>query len=293
MAGVALTLVRLGHEGDRHPLLGGDLLGPVLVDRVVVAGGERLGEPEGDLVLPEVALALGRLDVHPRALHAESDPAQQGLDAGAAEQRVVDVVLVGGREVAVGLGPGALVAVVVDHELQLGADVRRPAALGEAGELPAQDLAGGGGDVGAVLPEQVGHQHDRALLPGHPAQGGQVGLHHEVAVAALPGRHAVAVDGVHVDVHREEVVAPLGRVVQHLLQEVPRGQPLALEASLHVGDGQKHGVHPPGGHLVTQLVDGEHGASLPQKSGNRPLEACKHQRRSRVNGSGHLSRRMD
>ena len=39
VARVALALVVLGHEGDRHALQGGDLLGAVLVDRVVVAGG--------------------------------------------------------------------------------------------------------------------------------------------------------------------------------------------------------------------------------------------------------------
>ncbi len=38
VARVALALVELGHEGDRHALLGGDLLGAVLVDRVLVGG---------------------------------------------------------------------------------------------------------------------------------------------------------------------------------------------------------------------------------------------------------------
>ena len=45
----------------------GDLLGPGLVDGVVVAALSRgVGVPEGDLVLAQVALALGRLDVHAR-----------------------------------------------------------------------------------------------------------------------------------------------------------------------------------------------------------------------------------
>ena len=38
---------------------------------------------------------------------------------------------------------------------------------------------------------------------------------HEVAVAALPARHRVAVDGVHVDVDGEQVVAALGAVADH------------------------------------------------------------------------------
>ena len=44
----------------------GDLLGGGLVDGVVVGGGQHLVVEEADLVLAEVALALGRLDVHAR-----------------------------------------------------------------------------------------------------------------------------------------------------------------------------------------------------------------------------------
>ena len=41
VARVALALVELRHEGDRHALLGGDLLRAVLVDRVVVGRAQR------------------------------------------------------------------------------------------------------------------------------------------------------------------------------------------------------------------------------------------------------------
>jgi hypothetical protein len=77
-----------------------------------------------------------------------------------------------------------------------------------------------------------------AGVPGDPAQRVEVGPHDEVAVAALPRGHGVAVDGVHVDVDREQVVAALGAVLHHLVEEVRGGQPLALEPTLHVGDGQ-------------------------------------------------------
>ena len=115
-------------------------------------------------------------------------------------------------------------------------------ALGEPGELAAQDLARRGDDLGAVAPLDVGEQHDRALLPRDRAQRVEVGDHLEVAVAALPRRHRVAADGLHVDVDGEQVVAALGAVLEHLVEEVLRGQPLALEAPLHVGDREQHGV---------------------------------------------------
>ena len=68
------------------------------------------------------------------------------------------------------------------------------------------------------------------------------GHQQHVAVAALPGGHRVAVDGRHVDVDREQVVASLGAVLDDLGEEVGRRQALALQPALHVGDRQQHGV---------------------------------------------------
>src|ERR671911_2823212 len=81
VAGVALPLVELRHEGDGAALLRCYLLGPVLVDRVSVRGGESAVEPEVDLVLPEVALALRILHREPRPCHRVADAPQQRLDA--------------------------------------------------------------------------------------------------------------------------------------------------------------------------------------------------------------------
>ena len=86
-------------------------------------------------MLAEVALALGVLDDHARVHHRVADAAQQRLDARGAQHRVVDVVAVGRRQPAIGAVPRLLVAVVEDHELELGAGVGLPAALGQAREL--------------------------------------------------------------------------------------------------------------------------------------------------------------
>ena len=59
------------------PFCGGDLLRAVLVDRVLVGGAQRVGVAEVDLVLAEVALALGVLDDDAGARHRVADPADQ------------------------------------------------------------------------------------------------------------------------------------------------------------------------------------------------------------------------
>ena len=222
---------------------------------MLVGGAQRVRVVEVDLVLAEVALALGVLDDHPRRDHAVADAADQRLHAGGAEQRVVDVVEVRRVQIAIALVPRLLVGVLEDQELELGARVGAPAALGQARELPAQDLARGGDHVRAVEPGDVGQAHHRALLPGHGAQRVEVWLEQHVAVAALPRGHRVALDRAHVDVDRQQVVAALRPVLGHLVEEVRRRQALALQAPLHVGHRQQDRVDCAPGDRLGQFVE--------------------------------------
>ena len=141
MAGVALTLVVLGHEGEGDILLSSDLLGSGLVDRVTVARGQRLVVLEGDFVLAQVALPLGALHLQSGTGHGQPDAAQQRLDPGATEDGVVDVVEVCWREIAIARLPRLLVTVEEDDELQLGADECRHAGIGKAIDLAPKHLA--------------------------------------------------------------------------------------------------------------------------------------------------------
>jgi hypothetical protein len=262
VAGVALALVVLRHEREALAVPGRDLLGAGLVDAVVVARGQCGVVPERDLVLAGVALALGRLHVHAGAGHAVADVAQERLEPAGAEHRVVHVVLVAGPQVAVSLVPGLFVGVVEDDELQLGAAVGGEVALGEPVELAAQHLPGRRGDRAALDPLDVGEHQRGALLPRHQAQRVEVGPQHEVAVAALPGRHGVAVDGVHLHVDGEQVVAGLGGVRDDLVEEVLGGAALALQPALHVGDRDEDGVDGPVRDQLAQPVDGEHAVAV-------------------------------
>ncbi len=269
VARVALALVELGHERDRHALLVGDLLGAVLVDRVLVGGLQHRPVGEVDLVLAEVALALGRLDAQAGAGHAVADPADQRLHARRAEHRVVDVVEVRGMQVAVAEPCRLVVGVAEDDELQLGRPDGVEAALGEPVELGAQDLARRGDDGRAVAPGQVGHAQGGAIVPRDEPQRLEVGLHREVAVARLPRGHRVALDGVHLDVDGEQVVAGLRAVRNDLVEEVVRGEPLALQAALHVGEAEQDRVEAAGGHRGAQLVEreGSHGRAPYSRKG--------------------------
>ena len=271
VARVALTGVGLGHEGQAHALLPRDLLRSGLVDGMVVARDQRLGVAERDLVLAQVALALGRLHLEPGARHPVPQPAQQRLDLRGAHDRVVHVVGVGRGQVAVAGGLRLGVRVLVHDELELGAGQRGQPALGQPLGLRPQDLPRRGHHRRAVVPGQVGQHHDGAFVPGHPAQRAHVRHHHEVAVAAAPRGHRVPVYGVHLDVHREQVVAPLDDVPDHLVQEVVGREPLAGQPSLHVGEGDDHRVDDPLAHLDAELLQGEHPAPFAVRGGSALL----------------------
>ena len=113
---------------------------------MLVGRPQGIGVAEVDLVLAEVALALGVLDRQSRPLHRVADPPDQRLDPRRAEHRVVDVVEVRRIELAVRLVPCLLVGVTEHQELELSAGVRGPPALGEAGQLRAQNLSWRGND---------------------------------------------------------------------------------------------------------------------------------------------------
>jgi len=79
-------------------------------------------------------------------------------------------------------------------------------------------------------------------MPRDAPQRCKIRRHHEVAVAAFPRGDPVAVDGVHLHIDGEQVVAAFRAVRQHVVQEMRRVDPLALQPPLHVGDRDDDGV---------------------------------------------------
>ncbi len=100
------VLERLGHEADRASVQERDLLGAVLVDRVVVGHRQRVREAEVDLLLAGPGLALRGLHPHPGCVHAVADRAEQRLVVGRGEDVVVEDVRHRRRQARVPVGVG-------------------------------------------------------------------------------------------------------------------------------------------------------------------------------------------
>ena len=203
--------------------------------------GQRLGVAEGDLVLAEVALALGALRAGRRR------PSRCGSGAAAArpgrlEQRVVHVVQVGGGEVAVAAPPGVLVGVAVDAELQLGAGVGGQPVLGQPVELAAQDLPGRGD-----------HRVSRRARPGRPAASRCPAARAPGAAwsGRAPSRSRRSRGPSSTSRTRRRCSCRrrrrAGSCSPRCRAAAPRRgsagvEPLALQPALHVDNGQDHGV---------------------------------------------------
>ena len=254
VAAVALAFVEFRHEGQTLTVLVGDLFRTVLVHGVVIAGDQGVVVAEGDLLLPEIALALDSLAVHARAVHAQPDIAQQRLQSGGGVDGVVDVVVAGLAQAPVAGRPGLAVAVVEDDELKFGGRQCHQVPIAEPAELRAQYRPWRGRDHRAVVPEQIGDDQRRPGQPRNKPQRRQIRSHHHVAVPGLPARHRVAIDGVHVHVDGQEVVAALSAVRGNLLDEQPRRDPFAGQPALHVGEGDDDRVDLTGGHQSFQLT---------------------------------------
>ena len=156
VAGAADVLLGgLRHEGRRDPVEEGDLLDPVLVDRVPVRRGDRVGVAHVDLVLAVPGLALRELNRNPGGVHPAADWPQVLLVHRRGEDVVVEDVGDRGGEARVVLLVRLGVALLVEIELEFGGELRRVA------HLAAHDGVLDGGE------DLVGHQRGR----GHPGHG--------------------------------------------------------------------------------------------------------------------------
>jgi hypothetical protein len=184
-------------------------------------------------------------------------PKLHSLHAGRPDDGVVDVVLVRRRQALVVGAPRLLVGRVEHQELQLGAGHRHVARLGRPVDLRLQDRPGRLHDGLVVQPHQVALDHDRRREVRQHADRVEVEGELHVAVALLPRAHGVSLDGVHVDVDAEQVVAPLGALLDDDVQEVRRVQALALQPALHVGEGHDDRVDVSFTDLHTELLQAQ------------------------------------
>src|SRR5207249_4013522 len=200
------------HEGERAMLEVRDLLGPVLVERGAVRHLERLGVDEVDLLLAAAPLALGRLHRHVGRLHPVADGADERLLLRRLQDVIVLEIVRHRRQVLVTFRPRLLERLAEAVELELGRRLHEVALRGRAGDLALEHPARRLLDRRAVVVVHVAEHERRLRQPRDHAQGGEVGDHLHVAVAALPRGEREARLRLHLHVHRQEVDARVDAV---------------------------------------------------------------------------------
>ena len=176
----------LRHERGRDPVEEGDLLDAVLVDRVPVGRGDRVGVAGVHLVLAVPGLALGELDRDPAPCMPRRIGTQVRLVHRGGEDVVVEDVRDRRGEAAVVLLVRLGVALLVEVELELGGEVRHVAHLAGALVLGDQHLPRRGDDRRAVVVGDVADHERGPVEPRDPPQRGDVGDDREVPVARPP-----------------------------------------------------------------------------------------------------------
>ena len=252
-------MVGLRHERDRAPVQMRDLLGAVLVDRVVVRHRHRVGEAEVHLLLTRPGLALRALDRDARAVHAVPDLTQQRLVVGRREHVVVEDVRHRRREVAVVLSVRFLEALLQQVELELGADHRLVAQRRErARPVPSAPAA-----AKASPATRPPRRRRRARAPSPRATG---------CGATCPGRDAwrsrrnpapsSRSSSPESDPSpcraRADSYNPRPLVGDVLVEEVLRVHALAQQPPLHVRERNDDGVDRPALDVAFQFVQRQH-----------------------------------
>ena len=196
---------------------------------------ESIGVAKVDLVLPAAGFSLGKLDRDARVVHAVTDQAYEVLVA----RGLKDVVVLDERgvvlEPCVALGLRFLVRLAEEHELELRSALDRVSRRLGALDLPPQDLAGSDFDrLPRSRVEDVAQHQRRLFEPRHEPQRRQVGTARDVAVSVLPVREVVPQHGGHVDIHREQVIARVDPITEHVIAEEVTHDPLTDQSALKV-----------------------------------------------------------
>jgi hypothetical protein len=129
-------------------------------------------------------------------------------------------------------------------------------------DLAAEDRPGRDGCelLGAGVVD-VAEDERRAVEPVGPAERGEVGAQQEVAVAEVPAGEPVARHRFELHVGGQQVVAGMGAVAGHLVEEELTVDALARQPAVVVGEADDHRVDGAARHLGPQLVEGQHVSS--------------------------------
>ena len=154
---------------------------------------------------------------------------------------VVLDVIAGGLGLLVVFFVDVLVALVEQIEFELGGEHTGIAAIGQPRDLLLQDAARAVRQVVIVVVLHVAQDQRGIFKPADPAQGGQVRLQNEVAIALGPAGRCVARHGLHVDIVGQQVIAAM-RFLVAAVEEIFGLETLADQASLHVHHAGEHGI---------------------------------------------------
>jgi hypothetical protein len=205
-----LSWVPFRQEGYSAAIGPGDFLDRMLGNGVMVGAIKRFGITDVELFLPGLGLALGVFHRDPSRKEMVAHRAHDALFLGGLQDMVILIVGADRRQFAIPRTGQITKALLEQEELELGRHHRRISERLEPRDLDLQDLPRRLRDrLMGVVVEKIAQHHCGSLEPGHAPHGGEIRLHHIIAVARLPAGRRVAVRGRHFEVGGKHVVAAM------------------------------------------------------------------------------------
>ena len=247
------SIVHLAMNVVAPPFLRGDLLDPVLEDQVVVGCDERLVVGDVHLVLPPPRLALGE------SRRGCRRPASRCGCAAGRTPRVTSAAAgspqwsrcAASAPSSPWRRPPRRSRLKRKNSSSVALQTRSPRSAARSSWR--RRICRGDTSTG-VPSSSVRSQMTRAVPSSQGMQpgGGVIRAAHEVAVTGVPVGEAVTRQGVHIDVHGQQVVARLYPMVGHMRGEEVSRHPLSHRTPVHVGERHHDGVD---GSVGDTLID--------------------------------------
>ena len=93
-----------------------------------------------------------------------------------------------------------------------------------------------------VVVDEVGDNHRRAFMPREVAQSLEIWRKTHIRVTGIPGGDVISLDGIHIDINSEEIVATLGAILDGVGDEEGCMNSLSLKSALHICRTDNYGV---------------------------------------------------
>src|SRR5690242_9873791 len=136
-----------------------------------------------------------------------------------------------------------MISLVEQVELEFARAKTGDSLLLEQIELSPQHRPRRFGNERTVVADVIAKDQRGGSLPRQRAQRPKIRTKFEIAETRVPIRDLEAVERIHLQIHREQVIAPMSPVLHDRVEKMRRGETFADQSAKRIGKGNNDGVN--------------------------------------------------